>query len=128
MSLALLEPLTQNQGQTPFTGYAPVIFDTLGTDNTLDSYNSWADVTANTKSFSLDLLGKLNPQWHAEDKTEDSSSSSSLRGSAPESFVEVASVSTGYSTISGGIALITDTVEALLDHPRPFLMKHIDTK
>jgi predicted acyl esterase len=116
--------LMQAQGQTPFTGYAPVIFNTITTNNTLDSYNSWADVTSSTKKFSLDKLGRLSPKWIPE--------STSLRGAvdAPissEGFTEVSTITTGYGTISGGIALVSATVEALIDKCRPFDLKRIDS-
>jgi predicted acyl esterase len=113
--------LMQAKGQAPFTDYAPVILDTIHTNNTLDSYNSWAEVTASTKKFSLDRFGKLSPKYIGENEV----GTPSLRGGIE---TEVASMTTGYGTISGGVSLISATIEAFLDHPRSFYIKDIDTK
>lgn len=101
-----------------FTEYAPIIFNTFGTNNTLDSYNTWSEVTTSTKKFNLANRESLSPAKRDVDDVKNVSSA----------WNEIASITSGWGTISGGIAIITGTVEAFAGHGRPWDLKDIDRK
>jgi hypothetical protein len=112
---------------TPITTMSQVIFNVFHSDNDIDTYNSWDEVTSSYSRFYLDKREGLTMDKSQQKSIltyfeHDVNNTYSLSGGS-----ELSSLTTGKSAhINGGIAFISATVRAVVDFPRHFIMPLID--
>jgi len=114
---------------TPEEDMPPVIFNTITTNNTLDTYKQWSDVSKNSMRFSFGSRERLEVKRSSPSDAKDFKAGV-VQDDAVETslFNTVATITTGWSTINGGVAVVTNTVASIADHARPWYLNDIDRK
>ena len=119
------------QGQVDeLASMSPIIFNTLSTNNSLDSFASFDQVTSKFLSFSLGAREQLSPYYRPRETADEASASSfsskeeeaaaALAGSAAAEAgrrgKEIVTITTGnHTNINGGIAVLTATLREFMD-------------
>jgi hypothetical protein len=108
---------------TPIPTMSQVIFNVFHSDDDIELYDSWEDVTSSYSSFHLDKHESLTVD-RVNNKFIPLTSNNTYTLKAGE---ELSSLTTGKTAhINGGIAFISATVRAVVDFPRHFIMPFID--
>lgn len=111
---------------TPIPTLPQVIMSVFHSDNDVDTYNSWKEVTSSYVRFYLDKREELSTDrlQYKSIQTYFESANTTYTLAAD---TELSSLTTGKSAhINGGVAFISATVRAVVDFPRHFIMPLID--